>query len=545
MRQRAKLCNVRTLPRLAVSAGSGGRPIGAPRATRLPTALLLAAIALLLLAWAFANPPGASPDERQHDIKAVAAGGGDLRGSPDPTASYPGATAQQLDFLRSVTRSFTIPAALVPQRFGCEGQQPDATAACHNDPPPPPAQAEQLPSYVADYPPTLYLLPGALMRLAGDAVTALLVGRLVCAAVVLALLVAATLLLAPGRRPWLLASLGVAVTPMVLFLGGSLNPNGGEIAAALCFGAACLRIAREQPPPWVWVVAGAAGALLAASRALGPLWVVLTLGVALALVGGRPAMVRLRGAGRPAVVGALLLLAGLVASAAWDVATVGHTLASTASLATRLSSDARMLPGVVLPEQVGVFGFLDVQMPKAVYWAWDATVGALLLTALVLGDVRERLTLVAAAALAVAVTLGVAVFVIDPTGFPTQGRYTLPFTVVVLLLAGEIVARHAERLGAAARAASRAAIPVVLAGAAALQAYAWWSNARRYAVGAHGPFWFVPSAQWSPPGGWWLWIAVVGAATLAMLGAAATAAAALTPPVAASPPGGGARRLHR
>jgi hypothetical protein len=49
-----------------------------------------------------------------------------------------------------------------------------------------------------------------------------------------------------------------------------------------------------------------------------------------------------------------------------------------------------------------------------------------------------------------------------------------------------------------------------------MQVWAWWINARRYAVGSGGPFWFVDRAQWSPPLGWAPWIAVLVCAAVVL-----------------------------
>lgn len=496
------------------------------RAPRLVAALIVAGFGLLLVAWAFADPPGASPDEPAHYIKAVAAGRGDIRGVPDPTAVVPGATVAQAAWLRTVTRDFEIEGQLVPANFACEGLHPDVTASCHLAPVQPQRQPVRLPSYVGDYPPTLYVGPGLLMRIAGDAVTALLVGRLASAALVLALLGLAAALLGSPRRPQALAMLAIAATPMVVFLGSSLNPNGGEVAAAACFAAGCLRLSRgSMPPSWAWPATGVAGAILASSRTLGPLWVALIVVVVLVLAGMRGSLTRVRAGRRWALAAGVLTAAGVIAGLGWDLVTHGHTAAATTSIASRLTADVKLLPGVVLPEQIGVFGFLDVELPRAVYWAWEAGVGALLLLALAVAGARERVALLLAGAVAVAVTLGVAALLIDPTGFPTQGRYTLPFSAAVLLLAGEIIRRHHARL----RRLGAVLLPLAMTAAAVLQAYSWWQNARRYAVGADGPFWFLPSAQWSPPGGWWPWIAVMLAGATALACAALVVARATAP----------------
>ena len=69
--------------------------------------------------------------------------------------------------------------------------------------------------------------------------------------------------------------------------------------------------------------------------------------------------------------------------------------------------------------------------------------------------------------------------------------------------AGEILVRRYDRLRALD--ARQVFVPFVLI-AGFVQLVAWWTNARRFAVGIRGPRWFVPSAEWSPPFGWWPWL---------------------------------------
>jgi hypothetical protein len=103
------------------------------------------------------------------------------------------------------------------------------------------------------------------------------------------------------------------------------------------------------------------------------------------------------------------------------------------------------------------------------------------------------------------------------TGFGLQARYLLPAFVLVPLLAGELLTRHADGLPRRGRLALFAGLPVVLG---AVQALAWWWNARRMAVGTDEGLLFPGSAEWSPPGGWWPWIvlALLGSAALAITG---------------------------
>ena len=145
------------------------------------------------------------------------------------------------------------------------------------------------------YQPYLYIPAGLAIRVADSPYTAGL-GRAATLLVSLALLIAAVWLLwSPRAGSLSLVGLAVAVTPMVVFVASVLSPTGPEVAAAVCFSAGLLRLARDEPyPPWIWVPLAAAGAVLAAARSLGPAFVVLILVSVAALAGPR----RLAGAVR-------------------------------------------------------------------------------------------------------------------------------------------------------------------------------------------------------------------------------------------------------
>jgi hypothetical protein len=98
------------------------------------------------------------------------------------------------------------------------------------------------------------------------------------------------------------------------------------------------------------------------------------------------------------------------------------------------------------------------------------------------------------------------------TGFGLQSRDYLPIVALSPLLAFELVRRKPPPPGVVAR-----LFAIVASTAAAMQLVAW-INSRRYAVGSNGPWWLLSHAQWSPPAGWGLWVAVV------LVGAAAIAA---------------------
>ena len=66
--------------------------------TRLPAIALVLGWAALAVAWVFANPPFAAPDEDDHYVRAVSVGGGQVIGD-EATQRRPGRTPPQVDLV--------------------------------------------------------------------------------------------------------------------------------------------------------------------------------------------------------------------------------------------------------------------------------------------------------------------------------------------------------------------------------------------------------------------------------------------------------------
>jgi uncharacterized membrane protein len=170
------------------------------------------------------------------------------------------------------------------------------------------------------------------------------------------------------------------------------------------------------------------------------------------------------------------------------------------------------LPQLV-QESIGRFGWVDVRPPSAVNFVWFAAAIALVVTAVVLGDRRDRTVLVAILLVALVVSYITYARVFFPVGAGLQGRHVLPILAVVPVWSGVVVAERLRPpvLGITVRAVAVALPVVILAGL--------YLNAMRYAIGLRpdaGLVWFVPEAEWSPPLGWypWLVLSVAGAVLL-------------------------------
>ncbi|HEX2053947.1 MAG TPA: DUF2142 domain-containing protein [Actinomycetota bacterium] len=466
---------------------------------------LLAAVALF-----FSNPPGASPDETAHYLRAMGVGRGQLvLERPDQKPVVPPELTRQVTWMWMQGGVVSIPARLSTAPFECWAHV-SFVGSCRQSPPPTDRPSE-FSTYVGAYPPYPYLVSGALMRLANDSTTALQLGRLGIMLISLPLLAAAAF--AAYQRPagrWLLGLL-VTVSPMVLINAASLSSSGVEISAAVCFFTCLLRLVRGdqsaqaagRPAPWVWVAAGVSGLVLAVSRDLGPAWVLLHLGLVGVYAGYGRVKAAWEARSRAAVVAAGLLALSLAIGLVWRM---------TESVSPDLSRfrvpdiDGELALGF-LRQAVGVFGPLDAFMPDWAYLVWGVISALLVGSALLAGSWNERLALLFAVVTAVVVTYALE-GAQNIYGFGAQSRHVLPAVVCIPLLAGEVVARR----GRPRWLLGRAVAPVFAVAAAAVHLTAWHTLGRRFAVGSEGPPLFFWDPLWSPPGGWLLWAAVTSLA---------------------------------
>lgn len=495
--------------------------------------LVFTSYAMLMMAWTFGSPSFAAPDEWHHYMRAVSIGRGQLVGRPgnkeavkaivgERPASQPVETYEDLlDTIAQTKRWVQIPAGLSPAWFRCPQVDPNVSARCLNDVPPFPEAHDWFIS-AATYQPLPYLVPAAISHLglhsdnlhrlmrAGKAFISLL---LLCAAIFL--------LWSAQSRLASLTGLVVATTPMAVFLSASLNPSGLEIMSALAFTSALLRLTRDETEhrsdQRAWVIVGVSGFVLALSRTTGPVWIVLCLAFAVLLGGVRTFMTVALGSKRWSGTALFAVILAILLNRWWEHL-YGMKLAFDLSpLEPGLLDGLTQLPRLLM-EQVGVFNYLEFGMPWWAYELWQGLALALVVTALLVATWRQRFLLLTSIAAVLAVPVLLVAATMRHTGFGSQGRYVLAFSIVVPLMAGEILVRQYPRL----RALDAHLLFLPFAAIAGfVQVVAWSVNARRFAVGIGGPIWFLSSAEWSPPGGWMLWL------TLAAAGGCLLAATAL------------------
>jgi len=467
-------------------------------------------LSLLAGAWAMATPIGAAPDEPAHLIKAASVVRGQFVGAP-------GASGQVVQVPRYV--AFT-------QNQTCYAFKPDVTADCMADVPGDPAELTDASTTAGLYNPVYYLLVGWPSLLAHDSGGIYLM-RLVSAVVVSLFFAAALALVARWPRPTIpLLAFGVAATPMVLFLSGSVNPNSLEIAATLTTFVALLSAIRYPDATRLSTVAAvvAASAALAANmRGLSLLWLALAIITPFILATGsqiralastRSVRLAIAGTAVAGVLAAVWLLSTNSLGAALekpgpvtDAPAVGSSPAS--GFIWTLLSTFKYSEGLV-----GVFGWLDTPAPEFVFFAWSLFVGVLVLLALVLLRGRELVFAVVLLATLLLLPPIVQAAYITGGGIIWQGRYILPvFVCVVVALGATLSDRIALERGVTTR-----LVAVVLVSWGAAHAYSFATALRRYAVGLDGGWLELAHPAWAPPGGIALWIsaftAVVAAAVV-------------------------------
>jgi hypothetical protein len=297
---------------------------------------------------------------------------------------------------------------------------------------------------------------------------------------------------------WLPVGILVAVTPMVVYLSGVINPSGLETAAAIgMWVSGLVLIGEDTLDRRVLLRFVIAAMVVAGCRQLGPLMVVLIV-IALVTVGGSATARRLL-ASRDVRIGAILVAIVAVLMAGWIL--TQHTFATANSgVQPPTISDAEMWREEVgriwslYRQSIGWFGWLDTPAPSITFVAWIVATGALVLTGLSLARRRVSLTILMVIGLIVLLPILIEVPNFRVSSFAWQGRYNLPLLVGLPLLA-------AFGLGQSAIRRPAGTTPGLLLGAVLLwcgQFFAFAQALRRYTVGSDGGLFFWSHARWTP-----------------------------------------------
>lgn len=441
--------------------------------------------------WAMASPLGSVPDEPAHMVKAASTVRGDIAGVKSvPVPSEVAVTVPQF-----VAHSYN---------YVCFVFQPDVTADCQEPLGGDPWKSVHVPTSAGGNSPVAYYPAGLpTLFLSGDVgLYAMRIFNAVACAALLGLMFMSIRQL--DRSYWATAAAVVGITPMVLYLGGSTNPNSIEVAAAgALFGILVATMRTPSPGALIWERAGGvavSAVLLTNSRSIGLLWTVVIV-LASVLLARRDIIREL--ARRTATWVALSVSAvGAIFSFWWytrpnDLEPArsfeGAGMSFRYGFETMIDRTFDYASG-----WVGYFGWLDRSAPTVTYIVWSVAIGALLLGGVVYGRGMTRTVLLVLAALAVLTPAVVQGSLMEEFGFIWQGRYMLAMILCLIVAAG-ITLDDAFPCPPIPRVLTGVRTIVILVAAAHLATFIW--VLRRYVVGLGTWVEMVLRPQWQPPFG--------------------------------------------
>lgn len=491
-------------------------PEAAPRTRHWRLAgLLVVPYLLLSLSWALSNPPAAAPDETLHIVKALGNGDFQFGEAGPPVPDEP--TLENRN--NSTIRIYDVPSRLVPKRgMTCFAYYTDITADCQPNALPKDVGDVEVPTEVGAYPPFTYVPIGIAAHLGSTPAQAFILGRIAVALMSAGLLLVGTAHLIKWLGRGAILGTVAAMTPVAVFITGSLNPSGIEITSAVAVAsivtAAVLRPESVQVPATHWTLLGV-GVVLALSRQLGAL-VLAALLILMLVTLGWSRVRHLLVTRSPSFIVASLGLIAAGALTGWYELTFDHPAGTGTVLAPGAVEPFLASAYPLIDSSIGLFGWLDTPAPRPVVGLWVAMWVVLLGGALLLGRRREIWTLLAAFVGVWLLAFSVYASGYYPLGVNGQGRHLLPALTFVLIFAGAV---FAERLTRVSVVAARRMFGVVAVLVGASQAVSIYWNGRRYAVGRGGDVWYFPDALWEPKLGWapWLILAALSAVLLAVV----------------------------
>lgn len=299
-----------------------------------------------------------------------------------------------------------------------------------------------------------------------------------------------------AQTRWPMVALLLALTPVTMYSTTISAPNGVELCASLALWVTLLGLSQPQNSPTteralLWAALPSAVAL-ATVRSFGPLWlglIVLTVAAFLG-VSGTVSIVR-RHAGTVSVVAAIIS-AATVAGAWWTITAGTNALENHDNLPNPFTNTLEQIP-LWFFQSIAAFPTRNEQAPSIVYATSLIVLLSLVGVGFAVSARKARVAVAVAFFVALLVPFIATVTTYSQAGAIWQGRYGLPYTFGVILLAG--LALDEERLR------HRLAGPALLAGCLAMSVahVVGVTNVlvleRANSPSAGGPAWLMP-APW-------------------------------------------------
>lgn len=455
---------------------------------------VFALVGVLMALWAVATPLMAVPDEPSHAIRAASVVRGQF--SPGQSTLTPSQSAAEVPRYVADT-----------DKEVCFKFHANVTANCHKPvdrepnqivPASTTAAANGLAFYAVVGLPTLFL--------SGDAALygMRIVSVLMSAALVAITFAAVRAMVPADRSPiWSYAGLTASLTPMALFLSGSINPNGVEYAAALTVLAvltAVFRVRMTNRQLWASVITLLlAATLLLSTRSVSLLWLAIIVLMAVLMARWDVFLPLFRRAATwfaILTVGASSFFALFWYTRSLPTTGVPHTAVSFPDAFFYVLERTVYYAGGI----VGLFGWMERPAPFEVFLVYGCAIAGVVLVALFRVRGRFLVAILLMAAI-VFVTPGIVQGMLAPAaGIIWQGRYMLAMYACVLLVCGLCV--DLQRPLKVRRWLQVVAI-LAISTAALAQLFAFVWVLQTYVVGAREPWQgMISHPAWQPPGTW-------------------------------------------
>lgn len=313
-------------------------------------------------------------------------------------------------------------------------------------------------SAAAAYHPAFYWIVGTAAR-PFDGAGALYAMRVGTAALSLVFLAMAAWALGKLPSRWPMVGLVLATTPVLVYSTTVVSPNGVEMCAGIALWAGLLGLARSQPAvpfrQMYWIIVSSAVAL-GTLRILGPLFVVLIVATVL-LLNGKELLAAARAHRREVVFGGVLVAASAVGQIAWMYDTVSSEMSSEVPDSPAVFNPVNI---IVWPLQaIAAFPLRDQAGATIIYPVVLLMFVGLVTLAWRRGNRRERASVGASLLVAYGLPFAFTATTLSSLGAVWQGRYGLPYSVGVVLVAATVISgRHG-----ATRPSGRVLVPMAMA----------------------------------------------------------------------------------
>ncbi|TFD42461.1 DUF2142 domain-containing protein [Cryobacterium sp. TMT2-10] len=486
---------------------------GSPRSTFWIAFVLIAMLATL---WSLASPIFSVPDENAHAAKAIAQVRGDLTGH---------AVAGVKHSVVNLPADYSY-----SQRIVCYLSHTEVTADCGFELGDKGGNA-WFNTWVSAYNPIYYYLvgwPSLLLDGSAGIYAMRIVSGLLCSVFVAWAFQTA---MSVRRSRWMPFGLAFLAAPMVVYLFGSVNPNGIEVAAAGALWISLLRLLQHfdgrdagvvscLPRRYLWLIVTVASIVLATARATGPLWLVVVVGLCFAAAGWRS--VKTLFTAGSSYVGLVLVAAGGLFSILWTLG--GGSLSGQAEAADAPQVGASFVQGFAyvirmtpdyFQQAIGYFSWLDTPISVSAYWPFVASLVILVALAFAGLDRRSVVTMGVVTGAALLVPALVQGYSAHQTGIIWQGRYGLFLYVGVTLVAAWLLSgRSGLRLAFLSTRLTWIGLTLM----ACYGLAAFFLVLRRYVVGTDesvSTMWENPA--WEPPLGAMTLVALYGLVSIVFM----------------------------